>query len=290
MPCVQGNLSATPIVNNFTTRTISGLAFVLIILGAVFWHPLAFSALFLLISLAGLGEFLSVTKKTGYPTRSWPPLLLAAWLYLSLSILAHDLMPAWSLFFVLINVPLLLLPFIVELLAGKEKHFIRAGTGLIGVLYVVLPLSLLQFLYFPCSGNGSGDPVLLAAMFGLIWIHDTFAYLTGKLFGRHLLFERISPKKTWEGSAGGAVFCLLAAWAAAFWLGVLTAPQWILFAIIVIVFGTLGDLTESMLKRNAGLKDSANRIPGHGGILDRFDAVLMVAPFAFVMMMIICYI
>ncbi|HRY32432.1 MAG TPA: phosphatidate cytidylyltransferase [Bacteroidales bacterium] len=279
----------TAIVNNFITRTISGLAFVLIVLGALFWHPLAFSALFLLVSLAGLDEFLAVVRKTGYPVQTWPPLFLACWLYLSLGLIAHDLLPSWSFFIVLVNVPLFFLPLLVELLTGKEKNFLRAGTGLIGVLYVVLPLGLLQFLYYPCAISGPADPVLPAAMFGLIWIHDTFAYLSGKLFGKHLLFERISPKKTWEGSAGGAVFCLLAAWAAASWLGVLTLPQWILFAVIVIVFGSLGDLSESMLKRKAGLKDSGNRIPGHGGILDRFDAVLMVAPVVFVMVMIICY-
>ena len=122
----------------------------------------------------------------------------------------------------------------------------------------------------------------------ILWFNDTGAYFVGSLMGKHKLFERISPGKTWEGSAGGALFALLTAWGLSFVFHRLDVVQWLILALITIIAGTLGDLVESMLKRSLGIKDSGNILPGHGGMLDRFDAVLLSAPFVFVYLALFC--
>ncbi len=145
---------------------------------------------------------------------------------------------------------------------------------LLGQLLVALPLGSLSYL------STRHDIVWTFALFILIWTNDTGAYLTGSLLGRHKLFERVSPKKSWEGSVGGAVFTLAAG--LLFWRfsGVGGAAQWIGLSLLTVVAGTYGDLLESLLKRSAGVKDSGKILPGHGGILDRFDSILLAAPVA----------
>ncbi len=130
-------------------------------------------------------------------------------------------------------------------------------------------------------GEAAG-PVLLLVVIVTVWVNDTFAYLTGSLIGKHRLYERISPKKSWEGSIGGLFFCLFIAAMFAHYSNYISVDRALIIAILVVVFGSLGDLIESMLKRQAGVKDSGNLIPGHGGILDRFDATFFAVPFVFV--------
>ena len=125
---------------------------------------------------------------------------------------------------------------------------------------------------------------------GSTWINDTGAYCTGMLFGKHRLFERISPKKSWEGSIGGGVFSIIAAIVMAHYFPFMPISIWIGLALTVVIFGTLGDLTESLLKRTIGIKDSGNILPGHGGMLDRFDSTLMAVPAAVVYLYIISFI
>ena len=123
---------------------------------------------------------------------------------------------------------------------------------------------------------------LLVGFFIVIWGNDTFAYLSGMAFGKHKLLERVSPKKTWEGTFGGALFSFIAVIVLSLFFKELNAFEWIGFALTIIIFGTFGDLFESLIKRTLGLKDSGNIMPGHGGILDRFDSILMAAPFAYI--------
>jgi len=143
---------------------------------------------------------------------------------------------------------------------------------------VAVPFSLLSYIVFPDGGNY--EPLSLLGIIFLIWTNDSFAYFTGSLIGKTKLFERISPGKTWEGFFGGLFFCL--------GMGLLIGtyleniPKWILFALIMSVFGTVGDLVESHMKRLAGMKDSGKILPGHGGVLDRFDALIFATPFIFV--------
>ena len=120
------------------------------------------------------------------------------------------------------------------------------------------------------------------SIFAFNWVNDTGAYCTGMLLGKHPLFKRISPKKSWEGSIGGAVFSIAAAFALAHFFPILSTVEWVGLGLTVVVFGTWGDLTESLMKRYLGIKDSGNILPGHGGMLDRFDSAIMAIPAAVV--------
>lgn len=150
------------------------------------------------------------------------------------------------------------------------------------LLFIVLPASLMVMLQqgvFPANASG---PFVLLTIILIIWINDIFAYLTGISFGRHKLFSRISPKKTWEGSIGGLLASMLAAWILGSYTTWIPTEHSILLALIIVVTGSLGDLIESMLKRQSGIKDSGKILPGHGGVLDRFDATFFSVPFVFI--------
>lgn len=154
----------------------------------------------------------------------------------------------------------------------ESMPFSSIGLGVFGLVWILLPLSLLFFVWMPQS------PEQVLAFFILIWMSDTAAYVCGSLFGRHKLAPNISPGKTWEGFLGSCVLTMLAAWLLSslpyFQSAGLSLWQWIVFALVIEVFGLIGDLTESLFKRKAGVKDSGNIIPGHGGVLDRLDSIL----------------
>ena len=156
--------------------------------------------------------------------------------------------------------------------------------SLMSQLYVALPFALLSVLAFhrntviSDSSPISFNAILPLSVFIFNWSNDTGAYCTGMLFGRHRLFERISPKKSWEGSIGGGIISILVSLVMAHFFPFLSVLQWIGFALVVVVFGTWGDLVESLLKRQLGIKDSGNILPGHGGMLDRFDSTLLAVP------------
>ncbi|MEA3446707.1 MAG: phosphatidate cytidylyltransferase, partial [Bacteroidota bacterium] len=182
--------------------------------------------------------------------------------------------------FLLILLPLSLLIFVIELYRKHSHPFSNIAITLLGPAYIFLPFALFSGLVF-FNENTNYNPDILLGLFILIWIYDSGAYIFGVSFGKHRLFERISPKKSWEGLIGGVVSALLVAWLISGWLVTITLTDWFAITIIVIVAGTYGDLAESMLKRSLGVKDSGNIMPGHGGILDRFDAVLLASPLVF---------
>ena len=154
-------------------------------------------------------------------------------------------------------------------------------------MYIALPFSLLNVLAFNATSEGivAFNTLLPLSIFIFLWVNDSGAYCVGSLIGRHKLFPRISPGKSWEGSIGGAVFVLAAAYAISYFLDeeqMLTMPAWLGLGLVVVVFGTWGDLVESLFKRTLGIKDSGNILPGHGGMLDRFDSSLLAIPAAVV--------
>ena len=152
-------------------------------------------------------------------------------------------------------------------------------------LYVALPFALLNVLAFQNSPETSSvtyNPILPLSIFVFIWLSDTGAYCVGSLIDKHRLFERISPKKSWEGSIGGGIFSIASSLGFAHFFPFMPGWQWVGLAIVVVIFGTWGDLTESLMKRQLGIKDSGNILPGHGGMLDRFDSALMAIPAAVV--------
>ncbi|MBP5189303.1 MAG: phosphatidate cytidylyltransferase, partial [Bacteroidales bacterium] len=171
-------------------------------------------------------------------------------------------------------VPVLYLTtFLVQLWHNDSEPFTTVGHTLLPSIWIMTPLALLNEV----QSVGAG---LTMMIFILIWVNDSFAYITGMLLGKHKMWERHSPNKTWEGTIGGVVFCI----AAAIFVGPLFYPHihimvWAIIGLICSVVGTLGDLVESMFKRYCGVKDSGNIMPGHGGVLDRFDSILMAVPF-----------
>jgi phosphatidate cytidylyltransferase len=194
--------------------------------------------------------------------------------------------PYWLVVFVIvvIEVLLLFLLLIAELFTASERPFPNIGYYTLGVIYIGAPLVLLTETAF---WSGDYGPHRVFGLLWMVWTNDTLAYLVGSKIGRTKLFERISPKKTWEGTLGGALGALLMAWGVSQFIHEYTLAQWLGIAAVAAVFGNLGDLVESMLKRSVGIKDSGNLFPGHGGFLDRFDAFLFSIPFAWAMLMIL---
>lgn len=170
---------------------------------------------------------------------------------------------------------------ILPLFQRKGDPVLSSSLTFLGLLYVSLPIAVFNLLVFHPYKNGFDYQVVLF-LFLILWLNDTGAYLTGKLFGKHKMFPRISPKKSWEGLAGGLLTALLTAWLSRpLFPDIPILHLWILCPIIVIM-GTFGDLVESGWKRSAGVKDSGKLMPGHGGILDRFDSLILAAPAVFV--------
>lgn len=174
--------------------------------------------------------------------------------------------------------------FLLELFLNPERPFDNVGRYVLGMTYLGIPFCLLVYLSMPYGeffSSGEYSPWRVFGLLALVWTNDTMAYFVGSIFGKRKLFERISPKKTWEGFIGGGIFTVLAAWGVSHWITDFTPTQWIALATVAAIFGTLGDLVESMLKRSLGIKDSGSLLPGHGGLLDRFDSLIFVGPAMF---------
>lgn len=211
------------------------------------------------------------------------PYIIGTLLFIFGNILNVEDIPSRMLF-EYIGVALFLTIFITFasiLFAKKEEVISHLGKIFLSIIYIVVPFTLIvQIPFLNASFNYINTTIL--GVFILIWVNDSFAFLIGKNFGKHKLLERISPNKTIEGFIGGMVFTFIASFILANQFTSLSQTQWIVIAGIVSIFGVLGDLIESMFKRQAGVKDSSNFIPGHGGFLDRFDSVIFAAPFIFI--------
>lgn len=180
--------------------------------------------------------------------------------------------------------------FISELFLKGTNPIQALAYAVLGQIYLAIPLSLLSYLAFGYDAANDYHYAFLLALFVFIWVNDSFAYLTGSLFGKHRMFERISPKKSWEGFVGGALFTIAASILFANFFTQLPVWGWIGFAVIMIIFGTLGDLVESLFKRTLNVKDSGSLLPGHGGILDRIDSVIFSIPALFIYVEIVSFI
>ncbi len=271
-------------MNNFLQRTLTGAVFVILVIGSILWNHYAFSFVFLVFTILGVSEFYALISKTESKPFGFSGILISGFLFLITSYIAISNI---NIHFLLLLLPLLFADFIIELFRNHKTPFQNIAYTFTGIFYVALPMSLLNFISNPSFSQGIYSKGILIGFFLLIWSNDTFAYLTGMKFGKHKLFERVSPKKTWEGSIGGLIFSLIVAYILSIFVKELNSIQWLGMSIITVVFGTLGDLTESLLKRSLGIKDSGNILPGHGGILDRFDAVLLAAPFVFIYLILI---
>lgn len=265
------------------TRTISGIAFLVVVVTSVIVSPWTCAALLLIV--VGIGTFemcrLHGVMETKYLILSE---LLSVGAYVLATLVALHFLPMRWL---ILELVFLMLPFLFALFSTKYDHKTLFSSLYASLVFLCLPTTLMLFMYRSDLFGLMAGAHLILLVFGLLWVNDIFAYLTGRLLGKHKLFSRISPGKTIEGSLGGLVFTVIAMVVFcryALWISV---PAAVGMAAIAVIFGTLGDLCESMLKRQAGVKDSGKLIPGHGGILDRFDSVLFSVPFIFVYLLLL---
>lgn len=259
-------------------RTLSGFVFAGVLIFSILFSKISFIFIFFISMLFCLYEFKKMIQ-----LKSIFPYIIGILLFIFGNILNVEDVPA-RIIFEYVGVMLFLTIFITFasiLFAKKEEIVSHLGKIFLSIIYIVVPFTLIvQIPFLNASFNYVNTTIL--GVFILIWTSDTFAFLIGKNFGKHKLLERISPNKTIEGFIGGMVFTFLASLVLANQFTSLTQKQWLVIAGIVSIFGVLGDLIESIFKRQAGVKDSSNFIPGHGGFLDRFDSVIFAAPFIFI--------
>ncbi len=264
-------------------RASTAVIFVLIMIGGLFGGRLSFIFLFAIITALCLWEYLSMVLNR-YTRRDFTRMLLGVGFGLTPFVLASILTMSpvksndqFVIFTSILFFPFIFLAFIYELFTRSANPFQNVGFIVLGMVYIGAPFALLGFIAF------EGEKFNSWIVFGLLlltWMNDTGAYLIGSQFGKHPLHPRISPKKTWEGTIGGVVVTFLIAWGFCAVSGELRLQDWMVLALLVSVFGSMGDLVESMLKRSVGVKDSGSLLPGHGGVLDRFDAFIFLLPFA----------
>ncbi|MBD1398990.1 phosphatidate cytidylyltransferase [Pontibacter sp. JH31] len=252
---------------------IVGVLGAALLIGGIIFSEWTFSLLFLGLTLLGTLEFYKLAGTAGIQPNKTLGAVLAAGVFISVLLIDKEYMPAEVLY---LAPPAFFLVFVLELYRKEPQPFTNIAFTILGVIYIAVPFSLLQLLGH-LQGEYSWQPIL--GLLLLIWSADTGAYIAGKNFGKHKLLERVSPGKTWEGWVGGTILTILVGWGLAVLFHDLELYQWLGIAAIVSVFGVLGDLTESLLKRSLGVKDSGTLLPGHGGILDRFDSLIMVIPF-----------
>ncbi|SDR04964.1 phosphatidate cytidylyltransferase [Flagellimonas zhangzhouensis] len=260
-------------------RSITGVIYVVLLLGTVFLSSDAFDFLFMAFGLACLYEYKRIVHLKGYYL--FAAYLALWWVFIYLT---NDSTAITILMLLTITVDVALLMF---LFSKKPRTFTDVQKFVIGLFYVgggcifltMIPYKSDQFAQF-----------LIMGIFILIWVNDTFAYLVGRLFGRTKLFPSVSPKKTIEGSVGGLIFALVAAYFLSWYETRLSIMEWMIMAGAIVVAGSLGDLLESKFKRMAGVKDSGAILPGHGGIWDRLDSLVFAAPFAYLILTIFPYV
>jgi phosphatidate cytidylyltransferase len=311
-------------MTTFQQRALTAVIFAAVMLVGLFWNETSFLVLFFIISLGCLWEFLGMLLEKSTLRKTLGMALGISLCLVPLSISFFDKsIGSWNLnrtidwgwdisnfvywivfsplIFAFFICPILLL--IVELFLKGEKPFQNVGAYLVGIFYTIVPFFLYYLLSrksiimvansplspLPQEANYESNftPYIVAGTLFLIWANDTFAYLIGSKIGKTPLLPRISPKKTWEGTIGGALMCMLTGVVISYFFKELTLINWMIVGAIVATFGTLGDLIESMLKRSVGVKDSGSFMPGHGGFLDRFDAFIFAVPFVYLYLIVL---
>ena len=283
-------------MKNFIVRTITGVIFVAAIV-ASFLRPEAMVLLFSIVTGMTVWEFTGLVNEREHVTvNRFISTVAAVYFFYAMTYFCSDLYggAAKSVVFIPYLVTIIYM-LIAELYLRQDDPIQDWAYTMLAQMYIALPFSLLNVLAFNATPDGqvAFNTLLPLSVFIFLWVNDTGAYCVGSLLGRHKLFPRISPGKSWEGSIGGAVFVLLVAWGIG-WLdnmqvadmdhpstlftGMLSIPEWLGLGLVVVVFGTWGDLVESLFKRTLGIKDSGNILPGHGGMLDRFDSSLLAIP------------
>ena len=274
-------------MKNLIVRTITGIIFVAAVV-ASFMRPEAMVLLFSIITGLTVWEFTGlVNERRDVTVNRFITTVAGVYFFYAMTYFCSDIYAgvAKSVVFIPYLVTIIYL-LIAELYLRQKDPIQNWAYTMLSQMYIALPFSLLNVLAFNATSQGmvAFNTLLPLSIFVFLWINDSGAYCVGSLLGRHKLFPRISPGKSWEGSIGGAVFVLAAAWAISEFLDqqMLNTLEWLGLGLTVVVFGTWGDLVESLFKRTLGIKDSGNILPGHGGMLDRFDSSLLAIPAAVV--------
>ena len=275
-------------LKNLIVRAVTGVFFVTaMVLGIL--HPHALIALFALITGLSIWEYTGLVNNIkGVKVNRFISTIIGVYFFLAVAGLRLTPVEGFVVFVPYILSILYLL--ISELYLKNENPINSWAYTMLGQMYIAMPFSMINVLAFQQGemGQVTFDSLLPLSIFIFLWTNDTGAYCCGSLFGKHKLFPRISPKKSWEGSIGGGLLVLIVAGVIGYFTNtdtdphMLSIPAWIGLGLVVVVFGTWGDLVESLFKRTLGIKDSGNILPGHGGMLDRFDSSLMAIPAAVV--------
>lgn len=270
-------------MKNLIVRSVTGLLFVAAIVCS-FLNAVAMIMLFALVTGLTIWEYTGlVNEQENVNTNRFICTVAGVYFFFAVAGFCSELTPTAVFIPYLITIIYLM---VAELYAKNPQPVDTWAYTMLSQMWIAVPFSTINILAFPATDDFPVfSCVLPLSVFVFLWLNDTGAYLCGSMLGRHRLFPRISPKKSWEGSIGGAVLVLIAAAVIGIVLGkyeqtanILSIPKWMGMGLIVVVFGTFGDLVESLFKRTLGIKDSGNILPGHGGILDRFDSSLMAFP------------
>lgn len=269
-------------MKNLIIRALTGIIFVVVLISAIYIHPIFFLILFCIITGLTLWEFGGLVKHyENANLQRAVNVLGGVYLFIATFVYANGLTDGK------IFLPYLLfimLTMIAELYYKAPNPINNWAFTLFAQVYCAGSFSILNFIGAEPGTPGvmSYTPLFIMAIFIFVWLDDTGAYLVGSLIGKHKLFERISPKKSWEGFFGGLILALASSQAFAWFAPEINRMNWLGLAATVVLFGTWGDLIESLLKRTLGVKDSGNVLPGHGGMLDRFDSVMLAVPASYI--------
>ena len=271
-------------LTNMTVRAFTGVLFVTIMV-TCFFQPIAMVFLFALITCLSLWEYSGLVNNIEDVTiNRFISTVAGVYLFLAISAVNSGFVQTNAVFMPYLLTIIYL--FVSELYTKNKNAVHDLSYTMLGQMYVALPLSMINVLAFRTATDGNIHfyYLLPLSVFIFLWTNDTGAYCVGSLFGKHKLFPRISPAKSWEGSIGGGFLVLVAAFLVSLLdqnhgnLSGLNTLQWLGLGLVVTVFGTWGDLVESLIKRTLGIKDSGTILPGHGGMLDRFDSSLLAIP------------
>jgi phosphatidate cytidylyltransferase len=259
--------------NNLTQRILTGIVGSAAVITGIVFSPWSYFVIFLFITVMALLEFYKLTGLDGMiPQKTFGTVCGA--LVFCASFLIEMEHISYRYYFLMF--PLISLVFLIKLYKFERKPFTNIAFTILGIFYVAMPFALLNIATF--EGGNYHYEIMLGCLL-ILWANDTGAYFAGTLFGKTKLFERISPKKSWEGAFGGAALGLLFAWGISQYFDIIAVWQWLVVGVLIIIGGDYGDLVESLLKRSIEIKDSGDSLPGHGGFLDRFDGLLISAPF-----------
>jgi phosphatidate cytidylyltransferase len=280
-------------VRNISRRTLTGIILVIIVFGGLWLHPLSYLAIGLLLLAGSLYEYFRLIAATGAEPQRNAGILTAILIYLISFFVAAGMLDSLSYLLVMAAFMLII---ILELYRKKDKPFDSLAHTIFGIIFISLPYSLFPFLAFGFNGLSAllpgmfphFSPGIMLGFLLLSWSFDIAAYLFGSYLGKHKLFKRISPEKSWEGFFSGLLVALLVAWPVSLWITEPGLVSWMIIALLISLAGTAGDLVESMLKRSAGVKDSGTILPGHGGILDRFDSLILSLPLVYLFLILFC--